>query len=224
MMTERGVAVDHSTLYRWVQHFAPKMGKRLRWQWRRPQSRRWRIDETYVKVRGKWAYLYRAVDKLGTTIDLYLSSTRNTKAAKRFLGKALRGMKDWELPSEWHRRRGQARRARLQPPTVRSDLGHGVATGPLGQRRNIRRPPHPFVRFAKEPSRLLAPVSTPPPVRLNAALSIMPAGKTHLRPLPSERTHPMHLPVHDRGYSDTASPGYEPRSHRTKNGRGVRHE
>ena len=98
MMTERGVVVDHSTIYRWVQHFAPEMEKRLRWQWRRPQSRSWRIDETYVKVRGKWAYLYRALDKLGNTIDFYLSATRNTKAAKRFLGKALRGMKDWELP------------------------------------------------------------------------------------------------------------------------------
>ena len=98
MTTERGVAVDHSTIYRWVQRFAPEMEKRLRWQWRRPQSRSWRIDETYVKVRGKWAYLYRALDKFGNTIDFYLSATRNTKAAKRFLGKALRGWKDWELP------------------------------------------------------------------------------------------------------------------------------
>ena len=98
MMTERGVAVDHSTIYRWVQRFAPEMEKRLRWQWRRPQSRSWRVDETYIKVRGKWAYLYRAVDKLGNTIDFYLSATRNTKAAKRFLGKALRGLKEWEQP------------------------------------------------------------------------------------------------------------------------------
>ena len=57
-----------------------------------------RIDETYIKVRGKWAYLYRALDKLGNTIDFYLSATRNTKAAKRFLGKALKGLKDWEHP------------------------------------------------------------------------------------------------------------------------------
>ena len=98
MMTERGVAVDHSTIYRWVQRFAPEMEKRLRWQWRRPQSVSWRIDETYIKVRGKWAYLYRALDKLGNTIDFYLSATRNTKAAKRFLGKALRGLKAWEQP------------------------------------------------------------------------------------------------------------------------------
>ena len=58
----------------------------------------WRIDETYVKVRGRWAYLYRAVDKFGDTIEFYLSATRNTKVAKRFLGKALKGCKDWELP------------------------------------------------------------------------------------------------------------------------------
>ena len=97
MMTERGVTL-HSTIYRWVQHFAPKIEKRLRWQWRRPRSRSWRVDETYIKVRGKWAYLYRAVDKFGNTIDFYLSSTRNTEAAKRFLGKALKGWKDWEQP------------------------------------------------------------------------------------------------------------------------------
>jgi len=99
MMGERGVGVDHSTIYRWVQRYVPEIEKRLRWQWRRPRSTSWRVDETYVKVRGKWAYLYRALDKLGNTIDFYLSSTRNAKAAKRFLGKALNGLKDWEKPS-----------------------------------------------------------------------------------------------------------------------------
>ena len=63
MMGERGVSVDHSTIYPWVQKYAPEIEKRLRWQWRGPRSTSWRIDETYVKVRGQWAYLYRAVDK-----------------------------------------------------------------------------------------------------------------------------------------------------------------
>ena len=98
MMGERGVPVDHSTIYRWVQKFAPEMEKRLRWQWRRPRSTSWRVDEIYVKVRGKWVYLYRALDKEGNTIDFYLSPTRNAKAAKRFLGKALNGLKAWEKP------------------------------------------------------------------------------------------------------------------------------
>ena len=75
------------------------MEKRLRWQWRVPRSTSWRVDETYVKVRGEWAYLYRAVDKHGDTIEFYLSPTRNTAAAKRFLGKAFRGLKDWEQPT-----------------------------------------------------------------------------------------------------------------------------
>lgn len=98
MMAERGVRVDHSTICRRVRKFAAEMERRMRWQWRRPMSGSWRVDETYIKLRGKWTYLYRAVDRLGNTIDFYLSSTRNAKAAKRFLGKALRGCKDWEKP------------------------------------------------------------------------------------------------------------------------------
>jgi transposase, IS6 family len=101
MMGERGVA------WRWIiprstagsRHMRLRLKKRLRWHWRRPQSTSWRVDETYVKVRGKWTYLYRAVDKFGNTIDFYLSPTRNAKAAKRFLGKALNGLKDWEKPT-----------------------------------------------------------------------------------------------------------------------------
>ena len=98
MLEERGVAVDHTTLYRWTQRYAPEMERRLRWYWRRPRSTSWRVDETYVKVRGRWAYLYRAVDKHGDTIDFHLSPTRNVKAAKRLLNKALRGLRASERP------------------------------------------------------------------------------------------------------------------------------
>jgi IS6 family transposase len=98
MMAERGVSVDHSTIYRWVQKYAPEIEKRLRWHWRRPRSGSWRVDETYVKVRGKWSYLYRAVDKLGNTIDFYLSPTRNTMAAKRFLSRRAQGRR--QVPEE----------------------------------------------------------------------------------------------------------------------------
>src|SRR3546814_9537582 len=73
MLAERGISVDHTTIYRWVQCYAPEMEKRLRWFWRRGFDPSWRLDETYVKVRGKWTYLYRAVDKRGDTIDFYLS-------------------------------------------------------------------------------------------------------------------------------------------------------
>lgn len=99
MLSERGVSVDHSTIYRWVQKYVPEIQRRLRWQWRRPGSTSLRVDETYIKVRAQWTYLYRAVDKFGNTIDFYLSPTRNTAAAKRFLGKALTGLKDLEMPT-----------------------------------------------------------------------------------------------------------------------------
>lgn len=56
-MGERGVPVDHSTIYRWVQRYAPEIERGLRWQWLRPRSTSWRVDETYVKVRGRWTYL-----------------------------------------------------------------------------------------------------------------------------------------------------------------------
>ena len=71
----------------------------MRWQYRpRSFAGSWRVDETYIKVKGQWKYLYRAVTKEGDTIDFYLSSTRNAKAAKRFLAKVLRPLKDWEKP------------------------------------------------------------------------------------------------------------------------------
>ncbi len=98
MMLERGFEVDHTTLYRWVQHYAPEIEKRLRWYYKPTIGLSWRVDETYVKVKGKWTYLYRAVDKQGNTIDFYLSPTRNTKSAKRFLSKALKSIKPWVHP------------------------------------------------------------------------------------------------------------------------------
>src|SRR3546814_11767612 len=75
------------------------MEKRLRLCWVRGCEPSWGLDETYVKVRGKGTYPYREVDKRGDTIDFYLSPTRSAKAAKRFLGKALRGRKHWEKPA-----------------------------------------------------------------------------------------------------------------------------
>jgi transposase, IS6 family len=98
MLEERGVDLAHTTIYRWVQHYAPELQKRLKWYTKNSFHLSWRVDETYVKVKGKWAYLYRAVDKDGDTIDFYLSPTRNAKAAKRFLGKALAQRNKWEKP------------------------------------------------------------------------------------------------------------------------------
>ena len=89
MMGERGVAVDHATLNRWVIKYAPEFEKQFR-RCQRPVGRSWRLDETYVKIKGKWAYLYRAVDKEGHTIDFLLTPTRDRAAAEAFLHKAIR--------------------------------------------------------------------------------------------------------------------------------------
>src|SRR5436853_5323210 len=80
MMAERGLSVDHATVARWVSRYAPILNERMRPHLRRP-NRSWRVDETYVRVAGKWTYLYRALDSEGNTIDFMLSPYRDRIAA-----------------------------------------------------------------------------------------------------------------------------------------------
>jgi transposase-like protein len=89
MMAERGIALAHTTILRWVQRFVPEFEKRWS-QYSRPVGKSWRCDETYIKVKGRWTYLYRAVDKLGRTVDFLLSERRDVAAAKRFFSKAMK--------------------------------------------------------------------------------------------------------------------------------------
>ena len=88
MMLERGLHVDHTTIYRWVQHYAPEIDKRSRPHLKACNDS-WRVDETYIKVKKVWMYLYRAVDSEGNTLEFLLSPTRDAEAAKRFFVKAL---------------------------------------------------------------------------------------------------------------------------------------
>jgi transposase, IS6 family len=88
MMAERGLSVSHTTIFRWVPHYAPEIDRRSR-PHLKPTNDSWRVDETYVKVRGRWMYLYRAVDSTGQTLDFLLNETRSTRAAKRFFRKVL---------------------------------------------------------------------------------------------------------------------------------------
>src|SRR5512147_2591139 len=90
MMEERGVQVDHSNIYRWVQKFTPHLEAAFRKGKKRPVGTSWRMDETYIKIKGQWRYLYRAVDRNGQTIDFFLTAHRDKKAARRFLKKAIR--------------------------------------------------------------------------------------------------------------------------------------
>jgi transposase-like protein len=88
MMAERGVDISPTTILRWVQCYVPEFEKR--WQrYARPAGTSWRVDETYIRVRGRWTYLYRAVDRQGLTVDFLLSQHRDIAAAKRFFTRAI---------------------------------------------------------------------------------------------------------------------------------------
>jgi len=89
MMADRGVTLAHTTILRWIQHYLPEFEKRWK-RYARPVGGSWRMDETYIKVRGHWVYLYRAVDKAGRTVDFFLSRKRDVNAAKSFLRRAMK--------------------------------------------------------------------------------------------------------------------------------------
>jgi len=86
MMNERGLTVDHTTIYRWVQRYAVEIRRRLA-KFARAPNASWRVDETYIKIKGVWHYLYRAIDSNGETLDFYLSKKRDAKAAFTFFQK-----------------------------------------------------------------------------------------------------------------------------------------
>jgi putative transposase len=88
LMEERGVELDHATIHRWVLKYSPQLEEEFHPR-KRPVGRRWRMDETYIRVKGEWRYLYRAVDKTGQTIDFLLTEHRDTEAAWRFLRQAI---------------------------------------------------------------------------------------------------------------------------------------
>jgi len=88
LLAERGLELDHTTIWRWVQRYGPELKQRLR-RHLKPTNKSWRVDETYIRVKGRWCYLYRAVDSTGATIDFLLSALRDAAAAKRLFRNAL---------------------------------------------------------------------------------------------------------------------------------------
>ncbi|RWO92169.1 MAG: IS6 family transposase, partial [Mesorhizobium sp.] len=88
MMAERGITVDHTTIHRWTVRFSPLLLERFNRR-KRSVTGKWHVDETYIKVRGQWMYLYRAIDGVGDTVEFWFSEQRDLPAAKRFFRKAL---------------------------------------------------------------------------------------------------------------------------------------
>ena len=93
MMAERGLSLAHTTIMRWVWRYAPEFEKRWK-RFAQAVGRSWRVDETYIKFRGEWGYLYRAVDRAGRTVDFRLSAQRDVAAGKAFFRKAIKGQHD----------------------------------------------------------------------------------------------------------------------------------
>jgi transposase-like protein len=100
MMAERGLSVAHATIMRWVKRYAPEFEKRWK-RFAQAVGRSWRVDETYVKIRGEWCYLYRAVDRAGGTVDFRLGGKRDVALAKGFFRKARKASSVPHGQSRW---------------------------------------------------------------------------------------------------------------------------
>ncbi len=146
-MVERGVEVDHVTVFRWVQRFTPLLVDAAR-PCRHAVGNRWFADETYVKVAGRWRFIYRAVDQYGQIIDVYVSAKRDTRAARRFFATAIRAhgepveivtdraaplgvVIDELLPGAFHNRG--------QPANNRIENDHGRLKARLRPMRGLKR-------------------------------------------------------------------------------------
>jgi transposase-like protein len=148
-LAERGIMVDRSTVYRWVQRFLPLFAKAARFH-RQPVGRKWRVDETYCRLNGRWAYCYRAIDQDSQVVDAYFSERRNAAAARAFFERAIA---ETGLTPE----RVITDRARCYPPALRAVLptvehrcsrylnnilerDHGHLKQWLGPRRGFKHP------------------------------------------------------------------------------------
>ena len=121
-MEERGVNLDHSTLNRWVLKYSPQLEEQFHRR-KRPVWVSWRMDETYIRVKGTWVYLYRAVDKFGKTIDFLLTEQRDQQAAKRFLTKAIRRKVVYPRLANNVSRPLASRLSDTNQPVIRSHIG-----------------------------------------------------------------------------------------------------
>ena len=167
LLAERGITVDHVTVYRWVQRFTPLLAEAAR-PCRHGVGDRWQVDETYVKVAGQWRYVYRAIDQFGQVIDVFVSPRRDTKAAHRFFERAIGATKirpievvtdraptysvvlEELLPGAWHRTDRYANnrveadhgrlKARLRPMRgLKRDRSARVITAGHAFLQNVRR-------------------------------------------------------------------------------------
>jgi transposase-like protein len=119
LLVERGLELDHTTVWRWAQWYPPELEERTR-PHLKPTNKSWRVDETYVRVKGRWLYLYRASASAGATIDFFLSAFRSSAAAQALFAKALAD------PSHPQPRVINTNQAKCYPPAIRESKEEGV--------------------------------------------------------------------------------------------------
>jgi len=149
MMAERGLSIVHTTIMRWVHQFSPEINKRIR-RYLKSSTDSYRLDETYIKIKGKWYYLFRAVDSKGNTLDFLLSAKRDKKAAKRFLKKLM------DNPHATKPRVINTDKAPSYPPAINklkeeNKLDKKVQHRPIQYLNNILEQDHRFIKWLINP-------------------------------------------------------------------------
>src|SRR5688500_108565 len=188
MMQERGVEVDPSTIFCWVQRYAPEIEKRIR-PYQGHRSGSWRVDETYVRMSSKWKYLFRAVDKHGNLIDFMLSDRRNTRAAYRFLRKALKIMGDYPPSSI------TTDRLASYPKAIRRLQSEGLLSKDVEHRtskylNNVIEADHGALKRVIRPTRVSQVMKTVPDTLRGCGVTRMTRRRLCLPPHPGDRRNP----------------------------------
>jgi transposase, IS6 family len=149
MMEERGLDLAHTTIMRWVHEYAPQIDKKIRPHLKRTCDS-WRVDETYIKVNGKWTYLYRAVDKEGNTLDFLLRAKRDAKAASRFFKKVLKA-KHTQTPRVINVDKNPALSCSLEQLKKEGLLPKKMQIRPVKYLNNIIEQDHRFIKKVTKP-------------------------------------------------------------------------
>ena len=149
IMEERGLNVVHTTIMRWVHEYAPQIDKKIRPHLKRT-DKSWRMDETYIKVKGKWTYLYRAVDKNGNTLDFLLRAKRDAKAATRFFKKVLK-VRHTQIPRVINIDKNPALSCSLEQLKSEGLLPEKMKIRPVKYLNNIVEQDHRFIKKITKP-------------------------------------------------------------------------
>ncbi len=153
MMAERGIILAHTTIMRWVQRYVPEFEKH--WQrYAQPVGSSWRVAETYIKIKGKWTYLYRSVDKEGHTVDFLLSAHRDKAAAKRFFQQAIkkRGIPEKVTLDGYaasHRAIDELRDEGVLPPELTVRTNRYINNGIEQDHRRVKQRVRPMLGFKR---------------------------------------------------------------------------